>query len=62
MQAPATVKPEDASPNVPKQATPAHTTKPASKAEKKSDAKKPAKKKKETPAEDDMQLSLDGWL
>lgn len=62
MQAPATVKPEDASPNVPKQAAPAHTTKPASKAEKKTDAKKPAKKKKETPAEDDMQLYLDGWL
>lgn len=62
MQAPATVKPEDASPNVTKRATPAHTTKPASKAEKKTDAKKPAKKKKETPAEDDMQLSLDGWL
>ena len=62
MQAPATVKPEDASPNVPKQAAPAHTSKPASKAEKKTDAKKPAKKKKETPAEDDMQLSLDGWL
>lgn len=37
MQAPATVKPEDASPNVPKQAAPAHTTKPASKAEKKTD-------------------------
>ena len=62
MRAPATVKPEDASPNVPKQAAPAHTTKPAAKAEKKTDAKKPAKKKKETPAEDDMQLSLDGWL
>ena len=62
MQAPATVKPEEASPNVPKQAAPVHTTKPASKAEKKTDAKKPAKKKKETPAEDDMQLSLDGWL
>ena len=61
MQAPAAIKPEDASPNVPKQAAPAHATKPASKAEKKPDEKKPAKKKK-TPAEDDMQLSLEGWF
>ena len=45
MQAPATIKPETASPNAPKHPTP----------------KKP-KKKAEKPAEDDMQLSLDGWL
>ena len=62
MQAPATVKPEDAAPNVPKQAAPAHATKSASKAEKKTDEKKLAKKKKKTPAEDDMQLSLEGWF
>ena len=61
MQAPAAIKPEDASPNVLKQAAPAHATKPASKAKKKPDEKKPAKKKR-TLAEDDMQLSLEGWF
>ena len=55
MQAPATIKPENASPNVPKQ--PETEKKP----EEKPVPKKP-KKKAEKPAEDDMQLSLEGWF
>lgn len=61
MQAPATIKPETASPNVPKQPAPAQEPKAEKKPEEKPAPKKP-KKKAEKPADDDMQLSLEGWF
>lgn len=61
MQAPATVKPEDASPMFRSRRHQLHNqTRVQSRKE--TGREKAGKKKKETPAEDDMQLSLDGWL
>ena len=58
MRAPATIKPEDATPNIPKPQEPAKE-KPDQKKPK--PEKKPAKKK-EKQNEDSMQLSLEGWF
>ena len=58
MRAPATIKPENATPNIPKPQEPAKE-KPDQKKPK--PEKKPAKKK-EKQSEDSMQLSLEGWF
>ena len=53
MRAPATIKPEDAAPNIPKKGK--------TDQKKQKPEKKPAKKK-EKQSEDSMQLSLEGWF
>ena len=58
MRAPATIKPENATPNIPKPQEP-EKEKPDQKKPK--PEKKPAKKK-EKQSEDSMQLSLEGWF
>ena len=58
MRAPATIKPEDATPNIPK---PQELEKEKPDQKKPKPEKKPAKKK-EKQNEDSMQLSLEGWF
>ena len=58
MRAPATIKPENATPNIPK---PQESAKEKPDQKKPKPEKKPAKKK-EKQSEDSMQLSLDGWF